>query len=236
MTDSDTGPHPDSRLDRWRLFVDRRTPDVSRRTLLKAGGAGVGGGAVGAALRGWYPFGAGVPGYVRPGGSPPSIPPALDEDCGFTPATRLDAPETVHWGTFPDESGHPAFELRTENTTYERGDTVSVTLTNVSVLPQRIGQLGVRHNVQLLTEAGWQSVRLTEGETGQFPQTGTRTELPGEIHRWSFPFTGSDIARLHPVWPEVLVCSDLPVGRYRFVCSAVGGWNDGVAVAFDVTE
>lgn len=57
MPDPDDRPEPDretsvtaedppgtgeSTLERWRLFVDRRTPEVSRRAVLRAGGATAG--------------------------------------------------------------------------------------------------------------------------------------------------------------------------------------------------
>ena len=223
-----------STLDRWRLFVDRRSPDVGRRTVLQAGGATAGLGVVGAVARRWYPFGVGLPGHVRPSGDPPAVPPSLDEDCDLESYTRLVQPETVHWGSFPDDSGRPAFELRVAEPAYERGDTVEVTLTNVSLRPRELGQVSVRHNVEVLTDAGWQDVRLLEGDHGRLPQVGTTTAFPGRVDTWSFPLTAAGVRELHGGASSMRVCPDLPVGRYRFVCSAVGGWDDGVAAAFDV--
>lgn len=233
--DADAPPADDSTLDWWRRFVDRRTPDVSRRSVLKAGGATAGLGVVGAVARRWYPFGVGIPGHVRPPGDPPALPASLDDDCETESYTRLVQPaDEVHWGTFPDDAGRPAFELRVAAPTYERGDTVEVTLTNVSLRPREIGQVSVRHNVEVLIDDGWRDVRIVEGDEGQLPQVGTTTGFPGRVETWSFPLTAAGVLDLHGAASSMQVCPDLPVGRYRFVCSAVGRWDDGVAVAFDV--
>lgn len=233
--DVDAPRSDDSTLERWRLFVDRRTPDVSRRSVLTAGGATAGGGVVGAAARRWYPFGVGVPGHVRPSGDPQAVPASLDDGCEMESYTRLVQPaDEVHWGTFPDGAGRPAYELRVAEPAYERGDTVEVTLTNVSLRPREIGDPSVRHNVQVLTDAGWQDVRVEEDGPGTYPEVGGGSAFPGRVETWSFPLTAAGVLDLHGMGSSMQVCPDLPVGRYRFVCSAVGTWDDGVAVAFDV--
>lgn len=87
--ESDAGSQPseasdhrvDSRTDRWRLYVDRRTPDVGRRAFLRAGGLAAGAGTFGAVVRRWYPYGWGIPGHVQPDGEPPAIPASFDADC-----------------------------------------------------------------------------------------------------------------------------------------------------------
>lgn len=223
-----------STLDRWRLFVDRRTPEVSRRAVLRAGGATAGLGVVGAVARRWYPFGVGIPGHVRPPGDPPAVPASLDDDCELPSYTRLVQPDEVHWGSFPDAAGRPAYELRVAAPTYERGDTVEIALTNVSLRPRELGQSSVRHNVQVLTDAGWQDVRVDESGRGSYPEVGSEPGFPGRVETWTFPLTADGVLDLHAMESSLQVCPDLPVGRYRFVCSAVGGWDDGVAVAFDV--
>lgn len=226
----------DSPTDRWRLFVDRRTPDVGRRGVLKAAGLTAGLGTVGAVARRWYPYGLGIPGHVRPDGEPPAIPGSFDEDCQseLDSYTRLEQrPEEVYWGTFPGES-RPVFELRVAETTYERGETVDIALTNVSPWPRELGQLSVRHDLQVLTEAGWQEPRIVEGDDGWFPEVGATSGFPGRVGEWSFPLTEAGVTDLHVAGSSMAVCPELPVGRYRFVCSAVGHRDDGVAVAFDV--
>lgn len=241
-SDADSQPpdesthHIDSRTDRWRLFVDRRTPDVGRRAFLKTGGLTAGLGTVGAVARRWYPYGWGIPGHIQPDGEPPAIPASFDENCEseLESYTRLEQlPEEVYWGTFQGEP-RPTFDLRVAETTYERGETVEIVLTNVSPWPRELGQLSVRHNVQVLTDAGWQEPRIVEGDGGWFPEVGTATGFPGRVSEWSFPLSESGITDLHVASSSMAVCPELPVGRYRFVCSAVGDWDDGVAVAFDV--
>lgn len=224
--------------DRWKLFVDRRTPDVSRRSFLRAGGLGAGLGTIGAIARGWYPFGWGLPGHIQPAGKPLAIPASLDDGCESEQEshTRVAHPsDAIYWGTYPGD-GRPVFELRVEEPRYARGDTIDITLRNGSPWPKEVGQFSVRHNLEVLTKAGWQDLRLVEGDDGRFPQVTTNPAFPGRVHEWSFPLTEAGIVDLHAMSSSMEVCPGLPVGRYRFVCGAVGSWDDGVAVAFDVPE
>lgn len=96
--------------------------------------------------------------------------------------------------------------------------------------------MSVRHNLQVLTRAGWQEPRIVEGGDGWFPEVGASIGFPGRVREWSFPLTEAGIVDLHAASSSMAVCPELPVGRYRFVCSAVGDRDDGVAVAFDVVE
>lgn len=214
-------------------------PDISRRTALKAGGvtAALGLG-VGAIAREWYPFGVGLPGHVRPDGDPPEVPPSLEETCdrtGYTRVAQTADEEALYWGSFPDSHNSP-LRLRVAEPTYERGERVEIALFHVGVVPREMGQPSVRHNVQVLTEAGWQDLRVVEGEdaTAEFPQTTTVAASPGRTREWAFPLTDAGIVDPHAMQSSMEVCPDLPVGRYRFLCSAMGDWDDGIAVAFDV--
>jgi hypothetical protein len=213
--------------------------DISRRTALKAGGlTAILGFGVGAVAREWYPFGVGLPGHVRPDGDPPAIPPSLDETCSETDYTRLAQTadgDAIYWGSFPDSRDSP-FRLRVDEPTYERGDRIEITLSHVGVWPREIGYPPVRHNLQVLTEVGWQDIRIVEGEDApeEFGQPGTITAFPGRARQWSFSLTEDAIPELHVATSSMSVCPELPVGRYRFLCSAIGDWDDGIAVAFDV--
>jgi hypothetical protein len=146
----------------------------------------------------------------------------VNEDCNLSLSYRPGYIRT------PDDT--PTFALRADDTTYQFGDAVTITLTNL--LPERNGT-GNRHkyNIQVLTEAGWQDVR---GSTNRdlFPYTDEGIlHDPGEGFEWTFDLTAEGVTGGHVHEDDLEVCPDLQPGRYRFLF-----WEPTVAVTVDVTE
>ena len=117
--------------------------------------------------------------------------------------------------------------------TFERGDTVEVTLTNTSGEEQGIAN-PAKLNVEVYTEAGWQDVRGWKDGFAR-PITDELRNFPaGAKQEWSFEFDEAGVVDLGWNPEQLTVCPGLPAGRYRFA-SAAPGFLD-VAVEFDLVE
>jgi len=166
-------------------------------------------------------------GSVRPDGDPPATPAALD--CSVDGFERHGTGyDDVAWGAATDDDGQATFGLRTDTLAAAYGDTVTVTLTNVTDATQYTGNRH-KYNLEVLTEDGWQDVRGTDGE-GPVGYTDEAVgHAPGEGFEWELELTESGVLAGHVYEDSLSVCPDLPSGRYRFVF-----WEPTVAVAFDV--
>jgi hypothetical protein len=169
-----------------------------------------------------------LPGHVRPSGDPPAVPPALscpDEDFERHPTSHDDE---VPWGEAEPNDETVPFALRVDSESVDYGDTVTVTLTNVS---DRLQGTGNRHkyNLEVRTEDGWQDVRgRTDGDYFGYTDEAI-SHAPGDGFEWTIELAEAGLAEGHYHEDAIEVCPDLPAGRYRFVF-----WEPTVAVAFDV--
>lgn len=171
------------------------------------------------------PAPADLEGHVRPDGDPGTVPPAPScDDANFE---RHPSPvdDGVEWGLATDDDGDPTFALRVDALSVERGDVVTLRLTNVADEQLVTGNRN-KYNLQVYTEAGWQDVRGSrELERIGYSDEGI-LHRPGEGFEWSLRLTEDGVVADHS---DLEVCPDLPAGRYRFVF-----WEPAVAVAFDV--
>ena len=174
-------------------------------------------------------------GYVRPDEDPASVPEQLacDTDAFQRRDGWLDG--EPHWGDLPGEDDDPVFSLRVDTLAVSRGDTVTVTMTNVSGETQQTGNID-KSNLDVYTESGWQDPRgWDDGEPKPITDE-LREWEPGERVELSFEMTAQGIidAAYPPHRESLVTCPDLPLGRYRFGTAApVQG---DVAVAFDLRE
>jgi len=171
---------------------------------------------------------AALAGHVRPADEPSTVPAELD--CGESGFGRhgVGFSSAPPWGFTAD--GWGAFALRIDALEVARGETVTVSLTNVGAAE---GTTGNRHkyNLQVRTEAGWADVRgTTDGDPVPYTDEAIIHE-PGEGFEWSLAMTPAGVLAGHPQEGRLSVCPGLPEGRYRFAF-----WEPTVAVAFDLTD
>lgn len=160
-----------------------------------------------------------LPGYVRPDGDPATVPPVLE--CATAEFKRLNGPPHVTWG-----DGR-AFSLRVDRLAIDRGDEVTVTMTNVT--DERKGTGTARQfGLEVYTEAGWQETRGYTTEHFGYNDEGILHD-PGEGFEWTLEMTAAGLD--DQGHRDLEVCPDPPAGRYRFVFL-----SGSIAVAFDLRE
>lgn len=163
-------------------------------------------------------------GFVSPDGEPAVVPDAL----------ACESDEFVRHRQYPDESSvergeQDGFALRVHETSYELGETVTVSLTNSTGLEQHTGNRH-RYNLQIKTADGWQDVRgSTESEFLPYTEE-VLSHAPGDGFEWELQLTGESIPEGHLHEDKLTICPDLQPGRYRFLY-----WGPALAVEFDVT-
>ncbi|MFB6307715.1 MAG: hypothetical protein ABEH35_00145 [Haloarculaceae archaeon] len=166
-------------------------------------------------------------GQIRPDGEPSPVEPlscSLDE---FRRHPRLFDPDELVWGQRSDD---PAVALRVGKSRYSRGDTATITLTNVSDGEVETG-IREKYNLEVRTTDGWQEVRgYADGTARPYMDVATG-HAPGEIFEWSLQLSEERLVADHPHGEALVVCPGLPAGRYRFVYTGVA---PPVAVAFDL--
>jgi predicted nucleic acid-binding Zn-ribbon protein len=122
------------------------------------------------------------------------------------------------------------FALRADHTEYALGDTVTITMTNVTAEEVITGNRH-KYNLQLLTEEGWQDVRgSTEHDHFEYTDEGV-SHAPGDGFEWTIELTDEGVIEGHFHEDHFSVCPSLQPGRYRFLY-----WEPAVAVEFDVEE
>lgn len=172
-----------------------------------------------------------LPGYVRPDGDPEHVPDALACETEGVERVQSWANEGgIGWGEVLGEGGEPSFALRVDDREVALGETVQITMTNVT--DERL-TTGNRHKYafEVYTENGWEDVRVRpEDRPLEFTDEGV-VHAPGEGFEWTFELTEEGIVDGHYHEDTLDVCPDLSPGRYRFVY-----WEPNIAVAFDVTE
>lgn len=169
-----------------------------------------------------------LPGSVRPEEGPRSTPVGLEcEEPGFERHGE-GFPDRPPWGLTTD--GWGAFAMRVDALTVERGDTVTLTMTNVGADEGHTGN-EFKYNLQVRTAAGWQDVRGAS-DGGMLGYTDEAlVHQPGEGFEWTLQMTEDGVLDGHVHEDRLTVCPGLPTGRYRFVF-----WEPSVAVAFDLVE
>lgn len=171
---------------------------------------------------------ADLPGHVRPDDDPVARESLTCDRDGFQRHGGWvgDPP----WGLTTDDSDDPTFALRVDSLEVARGETVTVTMTNVSDTTQSTGNRN-KYGLQAYTESGWQDVRGA-ADGGMLPYTDEAiSHFPGDGFEWTLELTEEGLVADHVHADRLVVCPDLEPGRYRFVF-----WEPGVAVAFDLVE
>lgn len=174
-------------------------------------------------------------GHVRPDSDPQTVPDELACDREAFERRRGWISETeLQWGNLTTGS-EPAFALRVECLSVERGESVTVTLTNVSGDEQNTGNVH-KANLDVYTEAGWQDPRgWPDGQPK--PITDDLWEWkPGEQYEVTFKMTSEGVVEgaFHAHTESLVTCPGLPAGRYRYATAAPQ--QGDVAVAFDLLD
>lgn len=160
---------------------------------------------------------------IRPDGEPPAVPGPLtcDEEFNRHPNWAEDPP----WGNV-EHDGETVFALRVDQTSVTYGDTVTISLTNVSDEQLSTGNRH-KYSLQVKTTDGWQDVRgARDKEIFEYTDEAL-IHRPGDGLEWTFELTESGVVADH--FHDLSVCPDLQTGRYRFVF-----FEPAVAVAFDL--
>lgn len=167
-------------------------------------------------------------GYVSPDGDPPAVPDTLDcDDDEFERHPQGTDEDHVDLGE-SESDGKPTWALRVEQTSYERGDTVRISLTNVSGRSLGTGNSS-KYNLQIRTEAGWQDIRGSDDLREAAYTDEAIFHPPGDGFDWTFELTEEGVVTNHFHEERLRVCPALQTGRYRFLC-----WDPAIAVEFDV--
>ena len=172
---------------------------------------------------------ADLTGYVQPDGSATPIDPLECDDESFD---RLDAwldEDALSLGD-RDVDGEPTLALRVNERSFERGDTVTINLTNVSLRNVVTGNR-MKFNLQVYTDEGWQEVRGSDGDPIEYTDEGL-IHPPGGGFEWSFDLSSDGIDEVSH--HNLSVCPALTAGRYRFAYFGIGG--GAIAVEFDLAE
>ncbi len=169
-------------------------------------------------------------GYIEPDGDPDVVPETLEcEDEEFERHPQGTDEDKIVFGD-RESDGEPTWSMRVEETSYELGETVAITLTNVSERELVTGNSS-KHNIQLYTEEGWQDVRGYETDSPvEYTDEGI-LHPAGDGFEWTVELSEEGIISENENVDRLSVCPDLQPGRYRFVF-----WDPALAVAFDVEE
>jgi hypothetical protein len=171
---------------------------------------------------------ADLPGFVRPGGDPEPVA-ALECDGDVRRHDQRFDGSDLQWGDF-EVDGDPVLSLRVGDVDYDYGDTLFVTLTNVTGGSVATGNR-TTYNLQVYTGDGWQDVRVADGD---FAHTDEAVEHgPGTGFQWRLELSEAGLVE-GATRDDAAVCPDLQSGRYRFAFFGVPG-DGAVAVSFDLT-
>lgn len=166
-------------------------------------------------------------GSIRPADDADSVPPA--RECDDSSARRLRTfSGDFQWG------GVDSLALRVSDLAVEFGDSVTVTLTNISDERDMTGNK-YKYNVEAYTDDGWREVRVSRRGTPQAYHDIGITHEPGEGFTWEFTIREDGLAGAPVHDSSIETCPDLEPGRYRFVYWGATG-STYPAVAFDVSS
>lgn len=165
-----------------------------------------------------------LPGYIRPTGEPPAVPPSLDcPQPGYERLDQMRAEDTIELG-----GQHGVTALRADRQSYEYGDTARITFQNISDAGQSVGTT-YKSTLQLQTEDGWEDVRVSANDERVAWTDEGIGYPPGASHEWELELTEEGIAALGAMIDSFEVCPTLQTGRYRFLF-----WGGNAAVEFDL--
>lgn len=176
-------------------------------------------------------------GFVRPEGDPETVPSELvcEADYEFERhGQSLDHIDEPTWGY--GDGDQSVFSLRVDERTFERGDEVTITLTNLTTEAQFMG-IGGKYYLQVYTEAGWMDIRVhpDDNPVVAYPDSAQAIPPRGEFG-WSFELTEDQVFAGHFAKEWLDVCPGLPTGRYRFVYWGLPDIEHSLMVGFDLVE
>lgn len=164
-------------------------------------------------------------GYVKPDGDPEHVPAALE--CDDEDVQRVQNwvdEDEIAWG----ETDGGDLALRVDQRSVERGETVQISMTNVTDERVYTGNRH-KHSLEVYTDEGWMDVRVaTDDRALEYTDEGFSHE-PGDGFQWTLELSETGLLEDHVHADSLEVCPDLPAGRYRFVY-----WEPALAVAFDL--
>ena len=171
-----------------------------------------------------------LPGSVRPEAEADPIAPLSCDRAGVERHDQRFDEDALRWGDH-EQGGETTLSMRVDQLSYDYGDTLNASLTNVADGAVETGN-SAKYNLQVRTEEGWQDVRVVES-TAAFEYTDEAvSHAPGEGFEWSIELTEEGIIE-SSVQSDAEVCPDLQSGRHRL---AYFGVEDGaVAVGFDLS-
>jgi hypothetical protein len=170
-----------------------------------------------------------LPGRVRPDDEPDPVAPLSCDRAGVERHDQWFDEDDRQWGDY-DDGGTTTLALRVDDLTYDRGDTLNASLTNVAEEPVETGNSS-KYNIQVLTEEGWQDLRVIDAAESFAYTDEAVSHGPGEGFDWSIELTEEGIIG-SSVQEDAEVCPDLQSGRHRL---AYFGVDDGaVAVGFEL--
>ena len=171
-----------------------------------------------------------LPGSVRPEAEADPIAPLSCDRAGVERHDQRFDEDALRWGDH-EQGGETTLSMRVDQLSYDYGDTLNASLTNVADGAVETGN-SARYNLQVRTEEGWQDVRVVES-TAAFEYTDEAvSHAPGEGFEWSIELTEEGIIE-SSVQSDAEVCPDLQSGRHRL--AYFGLENGAVAVGFDLS-
>ena len=171
-----------------------------------------------------------LPGSVRPDERADPIAPLSCDQAGVERHDQRFDEDALQWGD-GRRGGETTLSMRVDQLSYDYGDTLNASLTNVADSPVETGN-SARYNLQVRTEDGWQDVRVIDS-TAAFEYTDEAvSHAPGEGFEWSIELTEEGIIE-SSVQSDAEVCPDLQSGRHRL--AYFGLENGAVAVGFDLS-
>jgi len=171
-----------------------------------------------------------LPGSVRPDEEADPVAPLSCDRTGVERHDQRFDEDALRWGDY-GRDGETTLSMRVDQLSYEYGETLNASLTNVTDEPVETGN-SARYALQVRTEEGWQDVRVIDSGAAFEYTDEAVSHAPGKGFEWSIELTEEGVVEAS-AQSDVEVCPDLQSGRHRL---AFFGVEDGaVAVAFDLS-
>ncbi|PSP93191.1 hypothetical protein BRC84_05300, partial [Halobacteriales archaeon QS_1_68_44] len=171
-----------------------------------------------------------LPGSVRPDEEADPVAPLSCDRTGVERHDQRFDEDALRWGDY-ERDGETTLSMRVDRLSYEYGETLNASLTNVTDEPVETGN-SARYALQVRTEEGWQDVRVIDSGAAFEYTDEAVSHAPGKGFEWSIELTEEGVVEAS-AQSDVELCPDLQSGRHRL---AFFGVEDGaVAVAFDLS-